>query len=71
MAKNIFQESAAARKKEHGDLVSKATSTQKKGGRVQICVSLTPEEHEKLKAHAEQIGATVSGIIKVWIRDNL
>ena len=71
MAKNIFQESAAARQKEHDDLVSKATGAPKKSGRVQVCISLTPEEHEKLKSHAEQIGATVSGVIKVLIRDHL
>ena len=67
---NMFGESAAARTKEHKNLVSKATGESKKSGRVQICVSLTQEEHAKLKAHAEQIGATVSGLIKVWIRDN-
>lgn len=44
----------------------------KKQNRTRGIVSLTlsPEEHEKLKTYAKERGATVSGIISLWIRQN-
>ena len=74
MRKNIFQDSAESRQKEQKGLSGKATgqapAQEPKTGRVQICVSMSAAEHDRLKAYAEDQGATVSGIVKKWIREN-
>lgn len=68
---NIFSTGASARKQEQEKLTATNTGQEiKRPERTLISVSLTLEDRDRLKRYAFDQGATVSGIIQKWIREN-
>lgn len=68
---NIFSTGASARKQEQEKLTATNTGQEiKRPERTLISVSLTLEDRDRLKRYAYDQGATVSGIIQKWIREN-
>lgn len=68
---NIFSTGASARKHEQEKLTATNTGQEiKRQERTLISVSLTLEDRDRLKRYAYDQGATVSGIIQKWIREN-
>lgn len=71
MSSNMFSKSAAARTQEQAKLEASSTGKEiKRPGRTLISISLTLEDRERLKRYAYAQGATVSGIVQKWIREN-
>jgi predicted Zn-dependent protease len=68
---NIFATGANVRSQEQKKLAATSTGQQiKRQERTLISVSLTLEDRDKLKRYAYEQGATVSGLVQKWIREN-
>lgn len=68
MAESIFSKKHAAREQKQTRKEKKQSAS--KDDRKVISISLSVEEIEAVKAYAKENGATVSGLIGKWIREN-
>lgn len=59
-----------ANKKQGRASAGASAAEQKQRGTIRISISMTPEERELVRAYAQNQGATVSGLVRKWIREN-
>lgn len=68
MADNVFKQKHAVRDQAQTKRARK--QVEQKGDRKVISISLSVEEIDRVRKYAKENGATVSGLIGKWIREN-
>lgn len=67
MGKSAFDKAEEGRKNQPARGTTVVEGQSRKSRKKTVAISMNIEDHEKLKAYANEKGKTVSGVIKDWV----